>query len=125
MKKRLDSGHGLMLFELLIAIGFFAVFATIFLRLFLSAQQTSLQSNNRSHAIIAAESAAECVKAGSEPAIYYDADWSASDQAEAAYSLTLATASEAGVDTTEITVMDKSGAEIFSLTVKTLREVSA
>jgi len=125
MRKRIDSGHGLMLFELLIAIGFFAVFATIILRLFISAQQISLQSNNLSRAIMAAENAAECVKAGTEPAVFYNEDWVPSEQNESAYRLTLETVPEEGVSTTIITVKDKADTEIFSLTVKTLQEAGA
>lgn len=125
MRKRIHFRHGLMQFELLIAIGFFAVFATIILRLFISAQQISLQSNNLSHAIMTAENAAECVKAGTEPAVFYNADWVPSEKKESAYKLTLETVPEEGVNTTIITVKDKAGTEMFSLTVKTLREAGA
>ncbi|MDF2839062.1 MAG: hypothetical protein K0S60_765, partial [Evtepia sp.] len=68
MKRRLSTGYGLILFELMIAIAFFAVFATIFLRIFISAQRISEESSELSHAIIAAQNAAECFKADEAPA---------------------------------------------------------
>lgn len=122
MRKRTNSGHGLMLFELLIVIGFFAVFSTVTLRLFMSSQRTALQSNNLSHAIMAAENAAECVKAKIEPTVFYNEEWAPSEKDESEYRLTLENVSEDGVITTIITVQDRFDVEMFSLTVKTLME---
>lgn len=123
MKKRIGSGRGLMLFELVIAIGFFAVFAAIFLHIVFSARQLSEKNNNLSHAIIAAENAAECFKAGAEPTLFYNEDWNPSDESSAAYKLSLDISSNEGVSTAYITVNDKNGGEVFSLTVKTLEEM--
>lgn len=125
MKKRIGSGYGLMLFELVIAIGFFAVFAAIFMHIVFSARQISEENNNLSHAIIAAENAAECFKVGAEPTLFYNEDWNPSEESASAYELTLNISSKEGVSTANITVKDENGGEVFCLTVKTLEEMNS
>ena len=125
MKNRIRSQYGLMLFELVIVIGFFAVFAAIFLRIFLSAHQLYVQSNNLSHAIVAAENAAECFKSGADPILFYDKDWNPTAEKDASYKLTLNVMSQEDINTANIIVKSKDGAEEFSLTVKKLKEMSS
>ena len=122
MSKRISSGHGLMLFELIIAIGLFAVFAVVFLRIFLSANQISKKNNELSHAIIAAQNAAECFKADAMPTLYYDESWEPSDEGRAVYRLTLAEVARGDIDSAEIAVLDNNGSEIFTLLVNKLED---
>ena len=72
MKKRIASGYGITLFEIVIVIGFFAVFSAVFVRLFLSAHSNAARSADVSRAVAAAENVAECFKSGAEPTLYYD-----------------------------------------------------
>lgn len=125
MKKRAGSGHGLILFELIIVLGFFAVFAAIFLRIFLVAGRLSAEDEARSRAAAAAQNAAECFKAGVEPTLYYDENWEPSDKNEAIYILTLDFSQSGGVSTAEIAVHGAEGELLFSLTAKRLEEVEA
>lgn len=120
MKRNIRSGYGLTLFELVIVIGFFAVFAGVFVRLFFGAKQRADQSTNEARAVIAAENAAECFKAGKEPTLYYDEKWHPANSAGAAYRLTLEPSSANGVAAEEITVLDAKGKALFTLTAKKL-----
>ena len=122
MRERIASGHGLMLFELIIAIGFFAVFAAVFLNITFSARQTSLDSNNLSHAVVAAENAAECFKAGVEPPLYFDENWQPTQETAPAFTISTALGTQSGVVTAEISVLDRSGAVLYRLTAKKLGE---
>ena len=47
MKKRIASGYGITLFEIVIVIGFFAVFSAVFVRLFLSAHSNAARRRAR------------------------------------------------------------------------------
>lgn len=120
MKRNIRSGYGLTLFELIIVIGFFAVFAAVFVRLFFGAKQRADQSANETRAVIAAENAAECFKAGKVPALYYDENWRPAGPAGTAYRLVLNRSSANGVVTEEITVLTAEGAALFTLTAKKL-----
>lgn len=122
MKKRIGSGYGLTLFELIIAIGFFAVFASVCMRIFLSARQSSDQNTELNHAIIVAENAAECFKAGIDPVLYFDDNWNPIGENDATYRLDVTISYEDRKKTADITVIDKEGEEVFSLKAKALEE---
>lgn len=118
MKRRIVSGYGPSLFELVIAIGFFALFAAVFVRLFLSARTIAARSADVSSAVIAAQNAAECFKAGAAPELYYDELWRPAEQAGAAFRLSLAESASGGVATEQISVHNAAGETLYSLTVK-------
>ncbi len=124
MRKSIGISSELTLLELIIVIGLFAVFSAVNLQLFSSAHKLSEESDCLSHAIIAAENAAECFKAGLEPALFYDEDWLPTGENCAEYVLTLEDTAKNGVNTAEIAVTDKNGGELFTLTVKAPTEVS-
>jgi len=63
MKNRTMSGSGLFLIELMLAILIFAIAAAICLRIFVTANHISTESTTLNHAVIAAQSGAECFKA--------------------------------------------------------------
>ena len=123
MKKRLGSGDGLILFELIIVLGFFAVFAAVFLRIFVAAGRLSAEDELRSRAAAAAQNAAECFKAGVEPTLYYNEKWEPTDKTSANYILTLDYSQSGAVGSAEITVHGTAGEALFSLTAKRLEEV--
>lgn len=123
MNRRNSYSNELTLLELIIVIGLFAVFSAVNLRIFASAHKISEDSDRLSHAIVAAENAAECFKAGLEPALSYDEGWLPTQENLAEYVLTLEQFSQSGVSTAEITVTDKTDGELFSLTVKAPTEV--
>lgn len=124
MKKRISSGYGLILFELIIAIAFFALFASIFLRIFLSAHKISEESAELSHAIITAQNAAETFKAGKNPPLFYTKNWEPAKESDAAYQLDFIISSENQVKTAIIQVETQNGDKIFSLTVKKQEETA-
>lgn len=123
MNRRTSYGNELTLLELIIVIGLFAVFMVVNLRIFASAHKISEDSDRLSHAIIAAENAAECFKAGLDPILSYDASWLPTAENRAEYVLTLEKSSKNDVSTAEIAVTDKNDGEIFNLTVKAPTEV--
>lgn len=120
MKRNIRPGYGLTLLELVIVIGFFAVFAGVFVRLFFGAKQRADQSASEARAVIAAENAAECFKAGKEPTLYYDEEWYPASSAGAAYRLVLTPSSKNGVAAEDITVLNTEGKVLFALTTKKL-----
>lgn len=121
MKKRMSFHSKLMLLELALVIGFFAVFAAVCLRIIISAHQTSEKNVRLTNAIIAVENAAECFKAGKDPIIFYDGDWNPAEESEAAYIVEHDFSSQDGFSTVKIKVRDEKGGEIFSLTVNSLK----
>lgn len=123
MNRRTSFGNELTLLELIIVIGLFAVFSAVNLRIFATAHKISEDSVRLSHAIVAAENAAECFKAGLEPALFYDEGWLPTEESLAEYVVTLEQFSKNGVSTAEITVTDKNDGELFSLTAKSPTEV--
>ena len=118
MKKRISTGYGLSLLELVIVIGFFAAFAAVFVRFFFAAQTKAANSADVSSAVIAAQNAAECFKAGTAPELFYDEEWRPTKQAGAAFYLTLADSTASGVVTEKIDVQRAAGETLYSLTVK-------
>lgn len=118
MKRRIASGYGLSLFEIVIVIGFFAVFAAVFVRLFLSAHSTAARSADVSSAVIAAQNAAECFKADTAPQLWYDEQWRPTKQAGAAFALSLSSSDAGGVVTEKIDVRRAAGETLYTLTVK-------
>lgn len=125
MNRSIGFGSELTLLELIIVIGLFAVFSAVNLRIFASAHKILEESDRLSHAVIAAENAAECFKAGLEPNLFYDEGWLPTEEKSAEYVLTLEEATQNGVSTAEITVTDKNDGKLFTLTVKAPTEVSS
>lgn len=121
MKKHIGFGAELTLLELIVAIGLFAVFAALDLRVFAEAHRLEKESDRLGHAFIVAESAAECFKAGEAPSLYYDGDWLPTDKVAAEYIVTVETSSKDGIEKARVSVTDKSG-ELFALTAKAYRE---
>lgn len=121
MKKHIGFGAELTLLELIIAIGLFAILAVVDLRVFAAAQRLEQESGKLGHAIIAAESAAECFKAGETPSLYYDSDWLPTDKGTAEYIVTVETSSDDRIESARIAVKDNSG-ELFALTAKAFKE---
>ena len=123
MKKRIGFGAELTLLELIIAIGLFAVFAALDLRVFAAANRLEKDSERLSHAVIAAESAAECFKAGEAPTLYYDGNWLPTDKESAEFIVTIESSSNNGISSARIAVTDKNG-ELFTLTAGAFKEDS-
>lgn len=123
MNRRTNYGNELTLLELIIVIGLFAVFMVVNLRIFASAHKISKDSDRLSHAIVAAENAAECFKAGLEPTLFYDESWLPTEENRVEYVLALEESYQNDVSTAEITVTDKNDGEIFNLKVKVPTEV--
>ncbi len=121
MIRRNGFGTELTLLELIIVIGLFAVFAAMDLRIFVAANRLEKESDRLSHAIIAAESAAECFKAGESPALYYDCSWLPTDKESAEYIVTVDASTNGGIETARFAVTDKNE-ELFALTAKALSE---
>lgn len=118
MKRRISSGYGLSLFELVIAIGFFAVFAAVFVRLFFTAHETAKNSADVGSAVIAAQNAAECFKAGTDAELFFDDEWRPTKSSGAAFHLRLSDSADHGVVTEKIDVCSASGETLYTLTVK-------
>lgn len=119
MRQKIRPGHGLMLFEIIIAIGFFTVFSAISLRIFMSAHALSLESSAVSQAILTAEHAAESFKSGLAPDLYYDADWVPTQAGSAVYGLRIEEGTKGRVHTAEISILAlDTETALFSLTVK-------
>ena len=123
MNRRTSYGNELTLLELIIVIGLFAVFSAVNLRIFASAHMLSEDSERLSHAIFAAENAAECFKAGLEPALFYYESWLPTGENSAEFVLTLEQFPQNGVSTAKITVTDINEGELFSLIAKAPTEV--
>jgi len=125
MNRSIGFGSELTLLELIIVIGLFAVISAMNLRIFASAHKISEESDRLFHAVIVAESAAECFKAGLEPNLFYDEGWLPTGKKGSEYVLTLEEATQNGVSTAEITVTDKNDIKLFALTVEAPTEVSS
>ncbi len=124
MRKRHSFGQGLMLFELIMAIGLFTVFSALCLQLFFAARTQADESATLNRAITEAESAAERWKAGrGTKDLFYDRSWADTSAQEAVYTLRMEPAASDGVSTAFITVERAGGEELFSLTVKRPVEV--
>ena len=95
-----------------------AVFSAVFVRLFLSAHSNAARSVDVSRAVVAAENAAECFKSGAEPTLYYDDEWRAAKQADAAFHVTRDDDAAGGVVTETIAVETAKGETLYTLTVK-------
>ena len=122
MKKRIRSGYGLMLFELVIAIGFFSLFAAVCTHILFSARQAANEAGTLNHAILTAQNAAERFKSDIDPVRYYTESWEETDEARAAFLLHLDVSTHGGVRSALITVSEHGGKALFSLTVKTPME---
>ncbi len=121
MKKHIGFGTELTMLELIIAIGLFAVFVALDLQIFAETHRLEAQSKKLDHAVIVAESVAECFKAGEAADLYYDIDWLPTDNVSADYIVTVDISSEDEIESARISVTDKSG-ELFSLMANVPKE---
>ncbi|MFB0921097.1 MAG: hypothetical protein QMB62_09475 [Oscillospiraceae bacterium] len=121
MKKYIGFGVALTLLELIIAIGLCAFFAAMDLRIFAAARRLENESDRLSHAVIAAQNAAEFYKAGEDPDLYYGGDWLPTDKESAEYIVTVETSVDDEIETASISVSDING-ELFALTAKASTE---
>jgi len=122
MRSRPIFGSKLMLLELIIVFGFFALFSALCLSIFVSAHEISEKNRLLLNAITVAQDAAECYKSDCEPILFFDENWNAADRTDAAYTIALDSKIEGDVGTAEISVMDNTDDVIFTLYVKDLKE---
>ena len=94
------------------------------LRVFAGANRLEKESDRLSHAVIAAESAADCFKAGESPVLYYDSSWLPTDKGSAEYIVSVESSVNGGIETARISVTDKNE-ELFALTAKVFSEASS
>ena len=121
MKKHIGFRAELTLLELIIVIGLFAVFGALDLRIFAEANRLGKESDRLSHAVIAAENAAECFKSGEVPALYYDNSWLPTDKVSAEYIITIEKFFDDGIETARFSVRDKND-ELFALNANAFNE---
>ena len=122
MRGRPIFGSKLMLLELAIVFGFFALFSALCLSIYVSAYRISERNSLLLNAVTAAQDAAECYKADCEPILFFDENWNPADRTAATYTLSLDSTIEGDVGSAEISVKDKTNDVIFSLNVKDLKE---
>lgn len=131
------SKSGLFLLELMIIILFFAMTSAVCVRLFAAAHQTSAASSALNHSVLAAQTAAECVKEaggdatrlgtllGAQPQadgsfeVFYDMDWQPAVTAQEK-ACTLRIRQQTGADQllTATVVVEKNGQSVYEITVK-------
>ena len=122
MRGRPIFGSKLMLLELAIVFGFFALFSALCLSIYVSAYRISERNSLLLNAVTAAQDAAECYKADCEPILFFDENWNPADRTAATYTLSLDSTIEGDVGSAEISVKGKTNDVIFSLNVKDLKE---
>lgn len=133
---------GLFLLELLIAILFFILSATVCVRFFVKSHTLEQESIDLNHAVTAASSVAEIVRSQEEPlealgelfpegnrgentySIFYDSNWTLCRFADGVYTVQLETTSSDGFVTGEIKVT-KEANTLYQLTVKNYLEKEA
>ena len=126
----------LFLLELIIAILFFSLAATICVRFFVKSHTLEAESKDLNHAVTSAVSVAEILRSQEEPyaclqshfplgersetsfQIYYDGDWKLCGASDAVYTTSLETACKDSILTGTITV-SKGEASLYDLAVET------
>ena len=136
MNKKNSSGAGMFMLEMIAAVFFFILCASICIRVFVKADSMSRLARDTNNAVLAAESVAEVWKAeGPEGlsgrfhaqagedrmSLCWDREWNAvADEADAAYLGELSWTGESGLETARIMIRraDKkgTGAELFDMT---------
>ena len=122
------SKSSLFLIEQLIAVAVFAICAVACIKIISTAYFYSRDSRDTGFAIIAAENAAESFKAASgdldllDLLVYYDKNWTLTDEQNAAYMLSIHSDSVRGYSTYnlvegKVSVKRISGDELISLNV--------
>lgn len=117
------SKTAIFLFELMIIILVFSIAAAICTSIFAKGYQFSSESENLTHAVIRAESAAEKFKIESENAsdseIFFDNNWKEITSAEdAAFTMVLKTHSDGNLNTCEIDIINENSDEsIYKINV--------
>lgn len=143
MNKKDGSGAGVFMMEMLMAVFFFILCASVCILVFVKADSMSRLARDTGSGVLAAESVAEVWKAegvsglsdrfqakaeAGQVSIYWDKAWTAvSEETEAAFGGVLSWEAEAGLETAQIAVfcMDQSKRELFSMTAaRYLREGS-
>lgn len=136
MNKKNSSGAGMFMLEMIAAVFFFILCASICIRVFVKADSMSRLARDTNNAVLAAESVAEVWKAegpeglsgrlhaqAGEDRMFlcWDREWNAvADEADAAYLGELSWTGESGFETARIMIRraDKkdTGAELFDMT---------
>lgn len=144
MRKKVHSKAGLFLIELMIAITFFAVTASIFMQVFVKSHKISQEAEDLFHAQSLASSVAEVLEGmdGTEdfseglkkyfPELdsdsligYYDEDWEETEQDDGAYVLTVNWSQEGFMWDVDIIVAYREGKELYRLDLQIFRPVAA
>ena len=138
------SRSGLIAIELVIAVGVFALCAAVSMGVFVRAELMSRESADLTRAVSEARSAAACYKAagGDLPetaalletgqagedglTVAYDKDWTRTEGADPAYTLTMQSVAgqEEDLKEAELRVMDGEGEELLLWTVAAMEGVS-
>lgn len=139
MNKRTTRRSSLFLMELIIAILFFSLSATVCVRFFVKSYTLEKESQKLNHAVSAAASAAEIFRNQGSPSsllaeeypygksndnsylIYYDNTWTHCDPSDAVYALQLKTTESSPFIIGDITVTESENT-IYHLTVKKIIE---
>lgn len=136
MNKKNSSGAGMFMLEMIAAVFFFILCASICIRVFVKADSMSRLAEDTNNGVLAAESVAEVWKAkgpeglsgrfyaqtGEDRTILcWDREWNAvADAADAVYQGELSWTAESGLETARIVIRraDKKGAgtELFDMT---------
>lgn len=135
MNKQPAKRSSLFLMELIIAILFFSLAATVCVRFFVKSYTLEQESQNLNHAVNAATSVAEIFRNQEQPFsllteeyphgehaenayyIYYDINWSLCDSSNAVYKVLLQTTATDTFIIGDITVTDNDNT-IYHLTIK-------
>lgn len=117
------SKSAIFLFELMIVILVFSIAAAICTSIFAKGYQYSSESENLTHAVINAESAAEKYKVNPTGAslneVYFNGNWEETASSDdAAFTMTLTPSREGNLNLCEISVINKANGEsIYQITV--------
>lgn len=135
MNKKNSSGEGMFMLEMIIAVFFFILCASICIRVFVKADSMSRLARDTNNGVLAAESVAEIWKAeGAEglsgrlraragesgASLFWDQEWNVlADEADASYLGEVSWTGEAGLWTARIVIRradQKGGKDLFEMT---------
>lgn len=135
MSKKNSSGEGMFMLEMIVAVFFFILCASICIRVFVKADSMSRLARDTNNGVLAAESVAEVWKAeGSEglggrfraktgesvARLFWDREWNAiADEADASYLGEVSWSGDAGLWTARIVIRragQKGGTDLFEMT---------
>lgn len=135
MNKKNSSGEGMFMLEMIVAVFFFILCASICIRVFVKADSMSRLARDMNNGVLAAERVAEIWKAeGTEGLnsrlyartgesgahLFWDQEWNAiADEADASYLGELSWVGDEGLWTARIVIRradQKGGADLFEMT---------